>query len=315
MNNLICYSLTYFICGMQINGANVTQINPNAPEDTVLVQVKAVVDQGNARYGQTLLERYLVQHPESTKALFTLGWVQFREDLPNDSLLTYTRAAKLATPSASDLYYVALDYVLLKDYADADKWMSHSVEMNNADGEAWYSLGRIKYTENRFLEAVQAFRKALTLMPGSVKTENNLGLAYEGLNRPDEALEAYRQALRWQQGSAHESEQPYINLGNLLTDRNSLDEALSLLQRAAAIAPEDSKVHASLGKVYARRNDYPMAQKEFEQALLKNQNDASLHFQLGQVFRKQGLQEASKKELDRAAQLAGTHSVEPGNLD
>ena len=110
-------------------------------------------------------------------------------------LKEYTRAAQVQSPSAEDLKNVALNYVLLDDYVDADKWMSRSVQMNEKDPDAWYGLGRIRYTRQRFQDAVDSFQKTLALEPKSVKAENNLGLAYEGLNRTEDAIKAYRRAL------------------------------------------------------------------------------------------------------------------------
>ncbi len=241
--------------------------------------------------------------------------ILFHEDKPAESLKTYTLAAKLVPPSAESLRFVALDYVLLNDYADADRWITVAVKLDPTDGEAWYSLGRIKYTENQFNEAVNAFQKALQLSPRSVKAENNLGLAYEGLNRPDDAIHAYRQAIAWQQGAEHRSEQPLLNLGSLLTDRNALDDALILLKQAEVIAPHDGKIHAALGKLYMRRQELPLAQIELEQAVALSPNNPGLHFQLGQVYRKEGLADRSKEQMKLAAELDGTHSSEPGKTD
>lgn len=310
INKCICIALSLLLGTPK--GKSV-QTATDVSESFLLRQAKAAEEAGRPNEAEQLLRGYLRQHPGATKVLFTLGYVQFREHLPQESLLTYTQAAKEAAPSAADLFYVALDYVLLKDYTDADKWITRSVEMNSLEGEAWYAYGRIKYTENRFQEAIQGFEKAIALLPKSVKAENNLGLAYEGLNQPDEAVAAYRQALAWQQGSVQESEQPYLNLGKLLTDRNASDEALTLLQKARTIAPADSKIHAALGKLYARRREFSSAQSEFEQALQAEPDDASLHFQLGQTLQKEGLQAQAKEQFNRAAQLAGTHSVESGS--
>ena len=104
---------------------------------------------------------------------------------------------------------------------------------------AWYELGRIKYTENRFAEALDCFQKALSIEPRNVKAENNLGLTLEGLSRTDEAIAAYRTALAWQQDSTAQSEQPMINLAIVLTDRQQLQEALTLALTADRISPED----------------------------------------------------------------------------
>lgn len=200
-----------------------------------------------------------------------------------------------------------MDYVLLNDYDDAEKWISASLKGDPRDGESWYTLGRIRQTNNRFGDAVDAFLKALEYMPRSVKVENNLGVAYEGLNQPDQAIRAYRQALAWQQDLPRPSEQPFINLGILLTDRNQPQEALPLLQRAEVLAPADPRVHSSLGRLYSRMQLYTQAQAELEKAVAGTPDDASLHFQLGQVYRKEGMTERSNAELARAAALDAGH--------
>ncbi len=281
----------------------------NAPGDTGdLASAKQAVHEARWSDAEQLARRYLLDHLASAEGHSLLAYALFREDRPKESLVEYTHAAQLQTPTATDLRYVALDYVLLSDYRDADTWMTKSVNWNATDGESWYALGRIKYTENRFDEAASSFQEAIKWLPRSVKAENNLGLAYEGLDRLDDAIAAYRQAIAWQQGDPHPSEQPLLNLGTLLLDRNQVEEALPLLVKAATLAPGDSKIHAVLGKLYSRRGDLKHAQTEFEQATVGDPNNAALRFQLGQVYRKEGETEKAKAELARAAQLDGTHS-------
>ena len=264
---------------------------------------------------ETQLREFLAQGVGTPEARYMLACVLFHEDRPKESLAMYTRAAAGRKPVASDFHFIALDYVLLHDYADADTWITRASREDPSDGEIAYAMGRIKYTENRFGEAVSSFERALVLMPQSVKAEDNLGLTFEGLNEADKAVLAYRQAIAWQAGDPHPSEQPLLNLGNLLTDRNQLAEALSLLGQAEVLAPADGKIHAALGKLYARQMNFPQAQKELEEAVLTEPNNAGLHFQLGQVYRKQGLQDKAKQELARAAALQGTHSSDAGGVE
>lgn len=273
-----------------------------------LAEARQAIREQHWQEAEALLRSELAAKGESAEPLYLLASTLFHEDKPKESLETYTRAAQYATPSGADLHTVALDYVLLGDYTDADRWITRASTESAGDGEIWYAMGRIKYTENRFPEALSSFQKALALMPRSPKVATNLGLTYEGLNRPEDAIAAYRQAIAWQAGAAHPSEQPLLDLGLLLTDRNELNEALSLLQEAEALAPQDSKVHTALGKLRARRQEYPEAQREFEQALAAEPNNAALHFQLGQVYRKEGNDARAKVELALAARLEGTHS-------
>ena len=257
---------------------------------------------------ERLLRISLSEQPTCADAQYLLALTLFREDRPKDSLAEYTRAAQLKRPSAIDLRYVALDYVLLNDYTDADTWITRSAAGDSTAAETWYTMGRIKYSENRFAEAESSFRKALLLQPQSVKAENNLGLTLEALNRADEAIEAYRQAIKWQLHADQPSEQPLLNLGVLLINRNQLDEALSLLKQAVLLAPHNSKIHTALGKLYRERNAFPQAQAEFEEAVAVEPDNAALHFQLGQIYRREGLEDRAKSELARASTLNATHS-------
>ncbi|HLI76175.1 MAG TPA: tetratricopeptide repeat protein [Acidobacteriaceae bacterium] len=268
-----------------------------------LAPARAAYDRQQWAEAEALARQYLGKHEHSATGLYLLASTLFHEDRARESLTVFTQAAQTRPPSATDLRLVALDYVLLDDYADADRWITRSAQENPTDGETWYAMGRIKYTENRFGEAVDSFSKCLQLEPRLAKAENNLGLAYEALNRPDEAIAAYRMAIAWERDERHPSEQPMLNLGILLTDRNALDEALVLLKQAETLAPADGRVHGALGRLYARRGELPQAQAELLQAVTAQPSDAGLHFQLGQVYRKQGEKERAAAELARAAEL------------
>ncbi len=284
--------------GAQIGGLPVV-----TAADPELTAARAAADGGRWAEAEGRLRQYLGARPGSAEALYLLGATLFHERKAKESLEVYTRAAQVRRPSASDFRMVALDYVLLGDYTDADTWITRAAQENPADGETWYEMGRIRQTDNRFAEAITCFSKALERLPRLVKAEDNMGLSYEGLNRPDDAIKAYRQAIAWQKDDPHPSAQPYLNLGTLLVDRNQGEEALSLLQQAAALTPADPKVHGALGKLYVRRGELPMAQAELEKAVAGDPENAGLHFQLGQVYRRLNMGERAAAEMQRAAAL------------
>src|SRR5256886_16087693 len=102
-----------------------------------------------------------------------------RDEKAKASLAESTAGAKYSAPIAADLKVVAFDYVLLGDYLDADKWLTKMLEWTPDDAQGWYYLGRTKYSENRFAEAISAFEQCLKVDPKNVKAEDNLGLSYE----------------------------------------------------------------------------------------------------------------------------------------
>lgn len=276
----------------------------SAPE-TPLAEARSLLDLGKLHEAESAVRGYLQVHAQSGEGHFLLGYVLFKKQSATASLAEYTEGAKYRKPSAADLQVVASDYVLLKDYPDADKWFSKAVEWNPQDALGWYYLGRTKYNENRFEEAVSAFQKCLALKPKDVKAEDNLGLSYEGLNQIEEAMAAYRTAIAWQADAVVKDAGPYLDLGSLLVDNGKAGEAVPHLRAAAALAPGDFRMHRALGKAYAHLNQTAEARQELEKAVTLAPNDAPVHFMLAQVYRKLGMTALAKLETERYSKLTG----------
>jgi tetratricopeptide (TPR) repeat protein len=277
--------------------------------DISLDQIRQLIAKDDFKAAETALRQYRQTNKDSADGGFLLGYVLLRLNQPKESLAEYTQAAKLSTPSAEDLRNVADDYALLNDFPDADKWMLRAVRMNDKDPDTWYKMGRIRYSEQRFQDAVICFQKALALEPRSVKAENNLALAYEGLNRTEDATKAYRRAIDWQKGAPHPSEQPLLNLSIILIDEGNAEEAIPLLKQAVEIAPQDPKIHDRLGQAYSAQNKLADAQREFEAAIALVPDNAAYHYLLGRVFHQQGEEQKAKGEFERAAALNGAHAT------
>jgi tetratricopeptide (TPR) repeat protein len=237
----------------------------------LLISARLDVNKGMAEQADHEVRQYLGKHPTSADAHYLLGFILFREiqekaidqekgqasfktDKAKGSLAEYTEGAKYRTPSYLDLKVVALDYILLEDYADADKWLSHSLEWNPQDAEGWYDLGRIKYNEASFSEARNAFDRCLKLDPGNVKAEDNLGMTYAKLGRTSDAISAFQSAIAWQAHLQDKNPQPFIDLGSLMIDQNRPQEATSYLLQATKIAPGNSQARQLLDKAQSLSN-------------------------------------------------------------
>lgn len=262
------------------------------------------------KYSQAvaLLHKLIPQHENQAELHVMLAYAYFRLNKPAKSLKEYTRSAQLRHPTAEDLKWVALDYVLLKDYKDAEKWMYVSLQMNRKDEFAWYSMGRILYTRSKFKKALICFGQALKLNPRSVNAENNLGLTYAALYKWDEAIAAYKNAIAWQKGSKFPDKEPLLNLGIVYLNQNHLGKALPLLKQAYAIDPHSKRVLKQLAQANYRVGNYADAETELRSALTIAPNDSSLHFQLGRALSKEGKTAEAKVEFAKVAALDKDHS-------
>jgi len=296
-------------------------------QDRDLATARELLEKSDLAAAEAAASKYIVEHTNSPDGHFLLGLIFFRQaqsqarastnnlapgDVPSTaidaqtrdtkiraSLAAFTEGAKFGRPSAFDLKIVSLDYVLLGDYASADKWLTLALQWDANDAEGWYYLGRAKYNENRFEEAIHAFQKCLEIRPHYILAGDGLGLSYAGLNRTADAISSLQNAISWQENADSKTPEPLIDLGDLFNQQARFDEALPVLQKAVAIAPRNIRAHETLGKTFLNLNRLPEAQHELEAAISADPNQAPLHYLLGQIYRKQGQLEKAKSEMER----------------
>jgi Flp pilus assembly protein TadD len=273
-----------------------------------LSRAKDLVVANDFPEAEKALREIVREQPTSIAALNLLGFALYRENQPKDSLNFLIRGAAIRPPRADVLKVMGLDCVLLKDNPGADRYLSLSLQQDSSDTVALYYLGRVKYTEGRFLDAVDAFERVLRGEPHNVRAENNLGLGLEALNRPDEAVAAYRSAIAMEKGAPHPSEQPLLNLGILLTNRGQVDEAVTLLAQAATLSPNSPKAHFGLGRAYMLAGRWEDARKELERAVVLDATDGGLHFQLAKAYRHLGLMPKAHAEFLLSESLLASHA-------
>ncbi len=255
-----------------------TEIPSSQPSDPALQEYAHLIEQRDYAAASQKIHAYLASHTDSPEGHFLFGYVLYRQDKPHESLAEYTLGARFRKPDANDLAAVAMDYILLHDYADADKWLTLATTWSPQNELYWYYLGRTKYAENRFQEAIDVFGKCLTLTPRDVRAEYNVGLAYAGLGRDDAAAADYRTAIAWEKQAAGRDPQPYLDLGVLLLQKGKPDEALPNLEKAVGLDAQNPRAREQLGHAYEQLHNLAKADEEMHAAIALAPNIPSLHF-------------------------------------
>ena len=67
-------------------------------------------------------------NPNAVYAAPKKSLIQLSEKNAKESLAEFTAGARYRGPSAFDLKIVAMDYILLGDFIDADKWLTRSLQ-------------------------------------------------------------------------------------------------------------------------------------------------------------------------------------------
>jgi|SRR5580704_10372757 tetratricopeptide (TPR) repeat protein len=313
--------------------------------DAALAEANSLLQKGLSSQAETATRQFLEGHADSADGHFLLGHILFeelhekylgeeqkegegfgynhnvdgslaatRDAKARESLAEFSAGAKYGVPGAFDLKIVALDYALLNDTANADKWLTLSLKLEPNDAQGWFYLGRMEYSQDKFSGAIEAFEQCLKLEPRNILAEASVGLSYEGLDQKDQAIQAYQNAIAWQTQSEVKSPKPYTYLARLYLERNQPELAVPYLLQAVADFPQVSLAHEELGKAYLALNQLPAAQLELEKSVSLTPNVASLHFTLGQVYRKLGAMDKAKVEFQKAEELNGAHSSDkPAN--
>jgi Flp pilus assembly protein TadD len=163
-----------------------------------LERALALFNAGKYQDSFELASAYLLQNPWSEPAHKIVGMNEYMLGRPEEALREVRRATELAP--------------------------------NDAD--AFYYLGRLHFSTDKFAAALSDFQRALELDPSSVRTENHLGQSYEALGRWQDAERAYLKAIEIERNQAKKSEWPYFNLGVLYLSTGREQEAVAYLQEA-----------------------------------------------------------------------------------
>jgi tetratricopeptide (TPR) repeat protein len=262
-----------------------------------LFRAKALVNTGDFNVAAAELDAYIATKPQSDDALYLLGFVRFRQNQPRESLETFARASKIRPPQASDLKIAALDYVLLNDYTSAARYLEQSLAMDPADNEALYHVGRVRYQQNRFDLAIEAFESLLKRDPANLKAEDNLGLCLEATGKSSAAISAYRKAIEMDAQAEPHSEQPYLNLGKLLNTLNREAEALPVLTKAITINEGSPGAHYELGRAEFALDRFEEARGQLERAAELDPHNSAPHYLLGRILSRMGRQQEAAAEF------------------
>jgi tetratricopeptide (TPR) repeat protein len=271
--------------------------------DVNLYLAKSLINLGRFIEAETALRRFIEAAPTSDEGIYLLGYALFRQGRAKESLETYARAIRMKPPASDDLKVIGLDYGLLGYYNYSAQFLEKALAADPNNIEARYYLGRVRYEQNRFADAVLQFEEVLKRDPNHMKAQNNLGQALEAQNEIDGAIAAYRRAIELDNKSQKPSELPLLNLGALLLQRDKVEEALSLLARASAINPASAKVRLQLGKAYVRLHRLTEAESAFAEATRLDPKDAGAHYQLGRLYQRLGKTDLARRELEISDRL------------
>ncbi len=132
-------------------------------------------------------------------------------------------------------------------------------------------------------EAINSYKKAVSLNPSLVDAHYNLAVALQSQGQFDKAKISYKKAIDLEPGFF----QAWVNIGVVLQQQGNLAEAIDAYQRALHIQ-QDAKVYFNMGTALKNSGQLGDAINSYNQALELVPNYAEVHSNLGEILRDQG---------------------------
>jgi tetratricopeptide (TPR) repeat protein len=166
--------------------------------------------------------------------------------------------------------------------------------------EAHYNIGNAYEREGRLDEAIEHFKKAITIKPSYARAHNNLGNAYTKKGMFGKAVAEYKKAI----AINPRCEWANYNLGIVFITQGEFDRAIAAFRNTIAINPNCAKAHSSLGNAYDKKGLFDNAITEYKKALAINPNLVDVHANLGVIYAEQGMLDEAISQWKKALAIS-----------
>ena len=155
------------------------------------------------------------------------------------------------------------------------------------------------YGQGQYQQVLNDASQLLLEFPKSVMLLNIVGATSQGLGKLDEAIEAYKKAISVKSDSA----KAYNNMGVALKEQQKLDEAIEAYKKAFEINPEYAEAYYNMGVILQQQSKLDKALEAYKKALSINPNDADAYNNVGTTLQNQGKLEEAIEAYKKALSI------------
>ena len=236
-----------------------------------------------------LLKPYVSSKPDNADAWFTLARCYYKLKKYDESIESYKQVLRIEPNDALTYNNIANNYLIIRNYDEAMKYCNKSIELDPTGYSApyaYYNKGNCYFDNQRYLEAIECYKKALGLKPAYTDVYIDLGLSYEYLGQKQNALESYERSIKINPKFAD----GYFYIGKMYFNEEKDDIASKYFIKAAEVDPGFSDPFYYLGMISLLRkdltnSDVQSAKKCFEKAIYLDKNFSQAYTGLGRCYR------------------------------
>jgi tetratricopeptide (TPR) repeat protein len=212
-----------------------------------------------------------------------------------------------AVPPAAVAYRVALAEVFLQDekFKQAEDVAKQAVSLDPNDKKALIILGKIYQAQGTSRDALESYLKAAVLDPSDADPIYFSGQVYIEVGKFSEAMTQFQRVLKVnpRYPRAHSS------LGRALLRQQKYQDALTEANTERDLNPEMAEAYLLAGEAFYRMRQYTNCAGEYQKAVAKKGGTATVLVQMARCYRLSGAIESAQSLLRQA------QALESGNPD
>jgi len=229
-----------------------------SPERRLMALAAEHQKEGRHEEAERLYRRVLRGNPHNVDALRLLALIALRADHTDEAETLLERAIELAP----DFQLAILDLGRLRKdqdrYGEALECFDRAIALDASQPQVHFLRGATLARASFTYEAIDAYRKCLTLRPTHAGALLGLGHVLKAVGDYDAAVASYSACIR----QAPDSGETYWSLANLKTYRFD-DATITEMEQRAAGSNDGSQTEVNflfaLGKAYEDRSDFERA--------------------------------------------------------
>jgi tetratricopeptide (TPR) repeat protein len=234
--------------------------------------------------------RVLLSPPAPTLPIY--GDPEYRKHIPQERRADEpSRSPKSLADSPKNLtgnwFDKGKSYLSQERYLEAIEAFKQAIRVNPNDWQAYSALGVVYGLLERREEAIDAYKQTIKINPDDYDAHIFLGLAYQITERHEEAINVFRLALRLKPASQKAREYlrvSYETLGTLYAKNERYQESVEAYKQAIKISPPNADTFLLLGMSYSRLERLQESIQAYKQAIRLKPNFVDAHYLLGYTY-------------------------------
>ncbi len=250
------------------------------------VAAAALANRDFARVEQMLAGLRPTTPAETSEILALTGAIEFLDGKMKPAAADFERASQLNFLKDADAFTYGMALVNLGDDSHARTLLTALAEKYPSRAIYVYWLGRLDYSQRRYVEAVEKLKRASDLDSQSARIWDSLGLAFDMQGRMNDAVDAFKKAANLNRVRAHPSPWPPHDFGFLLLRMDQPKQAESLFRESLHYNPDLSQAHYHLGRALEKEGRETEAIEEYRTAVSGDMSSADSCYSLAMLYRK-----------------------------